>query len=82
MKTVATLRRDVTTALNKEAAQRPEANNGGRRNENRHRISVGLADWLCNAKLCAGLLKKFNQFDSEFKTEQATADFVKSLRPV
>ena len=82
MKTVTTLRRDVTTALNKEAAQRPEANNGGRRNENRHRISVGRADWLYNAKLCAGLLEKFDLPDFESKSEQATADFVKSLRPV
>jgi hypothetical protein len=50
------LRKDITTALNKEAAQRPVANNGGRRNENRHRISIGCADWLCNAKLFASVI--------------------------
>jgi len=49
-------RKDITTTLNKEAAQRPEANNGGRRNENRRRISIGCADWLCNAKQFANAL--------------------------
>jgi hypothetical protein len=51
-----TPRKDITTALNKEAAQRPGANNGGRRNENRRRISIGCADWLCNAKQFANAL--------------------------
>jgi len=53
---VVTPRRGITTALNKEAAQRPEANNGGRRNENRRRISIGCPDWLCNAKQFANAL--------------------------
>jgi hypothetical protein len=51
-----TPRKDITTALNKEAAQRPGANNGGRRNENRRRISIGCAGWLCNAKQFANAL--------------------------
>jgi hypothetical protein len=51
-----TPRKDITTALNKEAAQRPGTNNGGRRNENRRRISIGCADWLCNAKQFANPL--------------------------
>lgn len=43
--------RAIAAALNKEDAQRPRANNGGRRrNGNRPRISVGSADWLCNVK--------------------------------
>jgi hypothetical protein len=65
--------------LNKEAAQRPGANNGGRRNENRRRISIGRADWLCNAKLFAGLLETLRCSDCALKHELRNAETVKPL---
>jgi len=67
----------ITTALNKEAAQRPGANNGGRRNENRRRISIGLADGLCNTKLGTTTLADSSTAERLLKSLYLKAQIVK-----